>query len=124
MAYNGSYESLMKKNAGYRQLGNYYNKLYGNVTTSENEDNGYASNGAKVVAVPVFGGVGINNNAPVINVNGNGENFNQKCNTWRAGECSDGRSLNKNAYTQCESGQCGFYKDVRNDTNSSFYSRY
>ncbi len=46
-----------------------------------------------------------------------------QCNTWRRGQCCDGRSLNKDAYTQCANGVCSFYKDMRDPVNQLF-SRY
>jgi hypothetical protein len=115
-SYGSSYESLMKKNCGYRQLGNYYTGLYDNVTSdTPTIDN-------KIVVVPQFGQSGYN---PVR------ENFSQgtdgagsQCNTWRMGQSCDGRSLNKNAYTSCVGGVCPSYTDVRGLSGNSLYARY
>ena len=114
-SYGSSYESVMKKNCGYRQLGNYYNKLFDNVTTDDQESQ------SKIAVVPEFGQVGYN---PTGNAKSNGSNDDgNKCNTWRKGECCDGRSLSKNAYTQCIDGSCAYYKDMRN-SNNQLYARY
>lgn len=133
-SYGSSYEAVMKKNCGYRQLGNYYNNLFDNVTQEDDQGNGDNGNSEKIVAVPVFGQSGYNNITPQRNSNlmssgGNG-NGNGKaaqdgvqCNTWRRGQCCDGRSLNKDAYTQCANGVCSFYKDMRDPANQLF-SRY
>jgi len=117
-SYGSSYESVMKKNCGYRQLGNYYNKLFDNVTVDHSQ--------SKIVVVPEFGQVGYNPIGGNGNGKGNGNGSNDdgnKCNTWRLGQCCDGRSLSKNAYTQCMDGACAYYKDMRDPTNQ-LYARY
>jgi hypothetical protein len=115
-SYGSSYESVMKKSCGYRQLGNYYNKLFDNVTTDQQDQ----QNTNKIVVTPEFGQPGYNR--PKDNRN-NGDNDGQKCNTWRSGQCSDGRSLSKDAYTQCMDGHCAYYKDMKAPA-SQLYSRY
>jgi hypothetical protein len=119
-SYGSSYESVMKKNCGYRQLGNYYNNLFDNVTSDDQDKN-------KIIVIPEFGQVGYNKienfsrqnlSSSSSATNGN----NQQCNTWRMGQCCDGRSLSKDAYTQCADGLCGYYKDTRN--TNQLYSRY
>jgi len=111
-SYGSSYESVMKKSCGYRQLGNYYNNLFDNVTTDQEDTN-------KIFVNPEFGQVGYNRlpkeNADV--------NTGDQCNTWRLGQCCDGRSISKNAYTQCADGVCSSYRDMKLPTNQ-LYSRY
>ena len=126
-SYGSSYESVMKKNCGYRQLGNYYNNLFDNITT----DNTVPVD-KKVPVIPMFGGVGYNkfenftNPSSMSMASGNGTptpSPHIKCNTWRMGQCCDGRSLNKDAYTQCVDGMCGQYVDERGK-GLSLYARY
>lgn len=126
-SYGSSYESVMKKNCGYRQLGNYYNNLYDNVTTN---DTFPTEN--KISLIPVFGGVGytkpenFQNTSSMAMANGNGTPTptpHIKCNTWRLGQCCDGRSLSKDAYTNCVDGMCGQYTDERSK-GLSLYARY
>lgn len=127
-SYGSSYESVMKKSCGYRQLGNYYNNLYDNVTT----DDSTVPPSQKPVIIPMFGGASYNkienftNKSTMAMANGNGTPTptpHLQCNTWRMGQCCDGRSLNKDAYTQCVDGVCGQYVDERSKM-SSLYSRY
>lgn len=127
-SYGSSYESVMKKNCGYRQLGTYYNNLYDNVTTDDT-----TPPSQKSVIVPLFGGIGYNKyenfsntTSSMAQANGNGTPTptpHLQCNTWRMGQCCDGRSLNKDAYTQCVDGMCGKYVDERNK-GLSLYARY
>jgi hypothetical protein len=132
-SYGSSYESVMKKNCGYRQLGNYYNKLYGNITTDQP-----IPDDQKIAVVPMFGGIPYGkmpteNYTPMSNMrsnNGDGptptpNSSGSQCNSWRKGQCCDGRSLSKDAYTQCVSGNCSYYSDERATGNGmSLYSRY
>lgn len=126
-SYGSSYESVMKKNCGYRQLGTYYNNLYDNVTTDDT-----TPPSQKAVLVPMFGGVGYSENfsrpstSTMAQAGGNGTptpSPHLQCNTWRMGQPCDGRSLNKDAYTQCVDGMCGKYDNER-ERGLSLYSRY
>lgn len=116
-SYGSSYESLMKKNCGYRQLGNYYTGLYDNITSETSViDN-------KIVAIPSFGQAGYNRSKENFSQGTNGGSGDQ-CNTWRMGQPCDGRALNKDAYTQCVSGVCPSYTDTRGLSGNSLYARY
>jgi len=116
-SYGSSYESLMKKNCGYRQLGNYYSGLYDNVTSEDPPSDN------KITVVAQFGQSGYSTKPFKENYSQGGEDgTGDKCNTWRRGQCCDGRSLNKNAYTQCVNGTCPSYNDQRG--GNSLYARY
>lgn len=115
-SYGSSYESVMKKNCGYRQLGNYYNKLFDNVTSDQQSQK-------KIFVIPEFGQPGYQSANQKTQLTKASSNSGLQCNTWRMGQCCDGRSLSKDAYTQCIDGSCAFYKDTRDQTNQ-LYSRY
>jgi hypothetical protein len=117
--YGNSYESLMKKNCGYRQLGTYYKNLFNNLTDPSNPDQNIR-NAQQILVVPEFGGVPYNNINPNSVTKSKDMVAGIKCDTWRSGGCCDSRSLNKNAYTQCPSGLCPGYSAA----NTSLNSRY
>jgi hypothetical protein len=106
------YDSVNRKSCGYRNLATYYSNLYGNVTN-------YDANGnivkATIAVAPQFGGIPnegyqVNSSSAVV--------AGKKCDTWRSGQCCDGRVLSKSAYTQCEDGLCPGY------SNLAYTSRY
>ena len=118
--YGSSYESLMKKNCGYRSLGTYYKNLFDNVTSDT--DISQKDTKEKVIFVPEFGGV------PYVNENYQSAITSKdtipgvKCDTWRRGQCCDGRALSQNAYTNCPDGLCPGYSAL--GSNTSYQSRY
>lgn len=119
--YGNSYDSLMKKNCGYRQLGTYYKNLFANITDPNNTDQNL-KNAQKIVVVPEFGGVPYTNVESFDNVTKSKDMVaGVKCDTWRRGQCCDSRSLNKNAYTQCANGLCPGYSSANSGSLSSRY---
>jgi len=116
-SYGSSYESLMKKNCAYRQLSNYYQNLFQNTTSAQDQSQNDA--GPKVIVVPEFGGISYetysNSSQSKDTIAGT------SCDTWRKGECYDSRVLSKNAYVQCPDGLCPGYSGLASNSNSSRY---
>lgn len=114
------YDSMIRKSCGYRNLSTYSSNLYGNVTN-------YDLNGnivkASISVTPQFGGVPNENYTVTKSMASVGmENViaGKKCDTWRSGQCCDGRVLSRSAYTQCEDGLCPGYSSKGNNLNSRY----
>lgn len=113
------YDSMIRKSCGYRNLGTYYSNLYGNVTNYD--ENGNIIKPTLFVS-PQFGGVSNENytvSKSMASVGMESVVAGKKCDTWRSGQCCDGRVLSKSAYTQCENGLCPGYS-----AKGSLGSRY
>ena len=117
---SSEYSGNFKHNCGYRNLANYYRGMYDNVTTYDNIQQ------SPVTIVPNYGGTPY---FPSGSAQGwyNGESVsvpnNDKisCNTWRLGQCCDGRATSSTAYSQCLNGQCPSYGNLSGNKCSARY---
>lgn len=115
-SYGSSYESLMKKNFAYRNLSTYYQNLFENTTSSTDQTKN--SNGPKVIVVPEFGGVPYEHYSAAQSKD---TIAGTSCDTWRKGQCYDGRVLSKNSYIQCPDGLCPGYSNLASSRNTARY---
>lgn len=93
------YTGQNRKNCGYRNLSTYYANLYGNTSL-------YGGTRPSFIVGSNFGGIPYVTEGYVANDKATSPVL---CNTWRKGECCDGRSTSKDAYSNCASGVCASY---------------
>jgi hypothetical protein len=115
-SYGSSYESLMKKNCAYRQLSNYYQNMFQNTTSDEDQTKN--TTGQKILVVPEFGGIPYESYSAAQSKD---TVAGVSCDTWRKGECCDSRVLSKNSYVQCPDGLCPGYSNLASSANTSRY---